>query len=355
MTQHDRAWHEARLEGFGGTDAAPLLGLSRWRTARDVVEEKIRRVVPDLDQPERLRFRLGKELEPILLRHCQELAIERGIVGAPYPARRASKAVRMKGYPFIFAHPDGYIGKDSALVELKTDAFGYEAWGEDDEQDPLKAAPPFYYVQVQHELAASGRRRALLFVLIGLHDRRLYEIPRDDDFIADLVEVESEAWKAVQEGRKRLDADPDASLDDLLPALDGSAASTAWLKKRYPRADDEVILPATAEQEQLIAELRNAVQATKSAELHEEALKNRLKEVIGEHAGISSSQGAITWRKNADSEVVAWDLVAKAYRMMLKDYVDDDDELDAVRTIHSATKEGARVLRTPRSWAKAEE
>lgn len=370
-TQHDRAWHEARLEGFGGTDAPVLLGLSRWQTARDVVEKKIRRIIPDLEQPERLRFRIGKELEPILIRHAGELALERGLIGpAATNLRRSSRQYSMPGFGFVQAHPDGFFG--DAMIELKTDAWGFEPWG-DEEGDPTRVVPPMYYAQVQHELAATGRGRGLLFVLIGLGDRKLYLIPRDDDFIGDLVEVERPLWDAVLEGRRRLDLDPDAEIDDLLPDLDGSASATAWLKKRYPHAGDEVILPATAEQEQVIAQLRDAIAQAKKGETFVEQLKNRLKEIIGAHAGISSSAGTITWRQNVASSSIAWELVARAYRKIIEDELQKVlsgdyavsqlvlpgtfepvtfEALDALESLHMTKSEGARVFRTPRGWTK---
>lgn len=368
QTGHSREWYEARLEGFGGTDAPVLLGLSRWRTARDVVEEKIRRVIPDA--PERLRLRLGRELEPILIRHAAELARERGLVEPMARLWRPAedRVFTSKADPFVFAHPDGFHG--DAMLELKTDAFGYEPWG-DEEGEPSRVVPPMYYAQVQHGLAATGRGRAFLFVLIGLNDRKLYEIPRDDDFIADLIEAESEQWIRVEWGRRRLANDPDAELDDLLPDLDGSAAASAWLKRRYPSDEDEIILPASAEQEQLIAQLRDAVRQTAVDELFEDQLKNRLKDVIGEHAGISSRLGTITWRKSKDGEVVAWEIVADVFRRLLE-AVDGPElrmrlaaygvstsgpignVLDAIVSLHSGTRAGARVFRTPRAWAKAD-
>ena len=237
---HDRAWFERRLEGFGSSEAAAAVGISRWRSTRALVEDKGRRIIPDPDAPQRLRLRLGQELEPILREHAWEKAVER--FGDQPRSRATSHLYRMPGYPFITANVDGFIG--DALLEIKTDEFGYEAWGDED-GDYLRVIPPFYLVQVQHALAATGRLRGLLFVQIGLHEQKLYEIPRDEDYIADLVETEATLWAVVLAVRERLASDPEADLDDLLPPLTGPALSED-LKRRFRENTSETILPATA-------------------------------------------------------------------------------------------------------------
>lgn len=375
-----REWYERRLTGFGASDAPALVGLSRWRTARGVVEEKARRIIPDPEEQEKLRFRLGKELEPVLAKHVVEMAQERGLVSVTRgddrkwrrpTYRRSGRLYRSKTQPYMTTNVDGFLG--DALVEIKTDVHGYEAWGDEDGDAPvLLRVPPMYYAQVQHALEATGRPRALLFVLIGLGERRLYEIPRDDDFIADLVEVEEPLWQAVLEARKRLDADPSAEIDDLLPPIDGSRASTEWLKKRYP-ADDGLIVPATPEQEQVIEQLRMLVEQVARVDQMAETTKNRLKEIIGENAGISSSHGTITWRRSADATVVDYAALAKAYRALILKTVETageevfdvalgdagffsaspEEALDVIASLHSGTKEGSRRFVVPRAWAKA--
>jgi putative phage-type endonuclease len=365
---HSREWYERRLTGFGASDAPALVGLSRWRTARGVVEEKARRIIPDLDEPERLRFRLGKELEPVIARHVEELARERLGYSAEWRLRRSSRFYRSKAHPYMTTNVDGFF--HDYLVEMKTDVHGYEAWGDEEAEDVAANVPPMYYAQVQHALEATGRPRALLFVLIGLSDRKMYEIPRDDGFVADLVEIEAPLWQAVIEARARLDADPDALIDDLLPPVDGSQASTEWLKKRYP-ADDGLILPATAEQEQEIETLRTLLRQAAAVDEMVDAQKNRLRLIIGDAAGLSSSLGTITNKRSGDSQVVDWQKVTQAYRTLIERAQEAepgvfdvalhdfgfateplDVALDSLVDLHSATREGSRRFVVPRAWSK---
>lgn len=349
---HDRAWFERRLDGFGASEAAATVGISRWRSTRALVEEKGRRIIPDPDAPQRLRLRLGQELEPILREHAWEKASERF---GPQPRPRSmSHLYRMPGYPFITANVDGFIG--DALLELKTDEWGYEPWG-DEGGDPMHVVPPYYLVQVQHALAATRRLRALLFVQIGLHDQKLYVIPRDEDYIADLVETEAGQWATVLLIRARLAADPEADIEDLLPPLTGPALSED-LKRRFRENTSESILPATAEQEAKVAAWRDSRRARIETEHAEEAAKDALKAIIGLNSGLSSTLGTITWRKSADSTVVRWDLIAAAYRRMVEGVRSGDlragdiapGDLDLIQSIHTETVPGSRPFVAPKAW-----
>jgi predicted phage-related endonuclease len=343
-----REWYERRLTGWGSSEAPQLLGISRWKPARVAVEEKARRIIPDPDAPERLRLRLGRELEPVLALHLLELGQERGLLTAGR-YRRSSRLYRLRAAPFVIANVDGFA--DDALAELKTDAFGYEPWGPED-GDPARSVPAMYYAQVQHALAATGRRRALLLALIGLNDRKLYEIPRHETFILGLLEVEEAAWAAVTAARARLAQDPDADIEDLLPAFDASPASAALLRKRYP-VDDGLILPATAEQEQRIGELRAAKIAELEAHRRYLEAETRVVDAIGPAAGLSSSLGTVTFRRPADADHVEWEKAADAYRAMLEKLGADPDALARIVQEYTSTREGSRRIWLPRAWSKS--
>lgn len=356
---HDRAWYERRLDGFGASEAGPLLGVSPWKTARQVVLDKARRIIPDPDAPERLRLRLGRDMEPILLEHLYEALVERH-GSAPRP-RTSSVLHRMPGNPFVAANVDGFIGP--ALVELKTDEHGAGDWGPED-GDPARVMRPTYYVQVLHGLAATRRELAYVFVQVGFSQQLLYEVPRDDDRIAALVEVEAGMWDRVLAIRERLANDPDAPVEDLLPPLEGEQL-TAHLRQTFPRSS-ELIRSATPDQERLVRELREAVRATAEAERREAAAKAAVQAIILDAAGLTSPDGTITWRTGKDREDVAWDLVAASYQTLLREVRDrisetdnpellsrlTDERLDAVRSLYTTTKPGSRTFLVPRAWSK---
>jgi predicted phage-related endonuclease len=345
LTPLDREWHERRLDGFGGSEVGALLGISPYATARTVVERKARRIIQDPTAPERLRLRMGRELEPILLEHLWEtLDARHGSFPRP---RRSGLLWRMPGHDFVTSDVDGFIG--DALAECKTDEYGALPWGDPD-GEPARVVPAPYYAQVQQGMAATTRKRAFVIVLIGLHEERVYEVPRRDEYIADLVEVEAVMWAQVLAIRERLANDPDAPIEDLLPALEGTEL-TDHLKATFPRSD-EVIRSATAEQEEAIRALRAARVALAAAESVDEHWTAAVQDAIKDAAGITSPEGTITWRTSKDGEKVAWDLVSASYRTMLREAGTPEDRLDAVRTLYTTSRPGSRTFLVPRAWTK---
>lgn len=361
-TPHDRAWHERRLDGFGGSEAGALLGVSPWRTARQVVEDKGRRIIADPDAPERLRFRLGRDMEPILLRHLYEHLLEQAAAGTTVPKPRANaRRYRMPGAPWITAEPDGFVGPD--VVELKTDEYDF-GWGPED-AEPAKSMRPTYYAQVQHELAATGRAQALLFVQVGFHEQRLYRVPRSEQYVADLVDWEGGMWQRVVSIRDRLANDPLATIEDLLPANEGTAL-TDQLAKAHPKSTG-VIRSATADQERLLADLRSAKRNLAVATSRWDLIKAQVQDVIKEADGITGPLGTVTWRTSKDGEpTVAHDLVAAAYRSLivtardklgyqLEDWAvtEDGDPLDTIVGLYTQPgKPGSRTFLVPQAWTK---
>jgi len=359
LTTHDRAWYERRLDGFGASEAGPLLGVSPWKTPRQVVLDKARRIIPDPDAPERLRLRLGRDMEPILLEHLYETLVERH-GSAPRP-RTSSVLWRDPAHPFVTANVDGFIG--DAMVELKTDEHGAGDWGPED-GDPARAMRPTYYLQVLHGLAATRKPRALVFVQVGFSTQLLYEVPRDDDRIDALVEVEAGMWARVEACRERLANDPDASLEDLLPPLEGDQL-TEHLKRTFPRST-ELVRSATAEQEVFVRELRDAKRAAVDAERRLSLAEAKVQDIIRDAAGLTSAEGQITWRQSKDRVDVAHELIAAAYLSLLRECRDrlsetdnpellrrlSDEQLDAIRTLYTSTKPGSRVFNVPRAWTK---
>lgn len=365
-----RTWFEQRLEGFGGSEAAPLLGISPWQNARQVVETKARRIIPDLTAPEALRLRMGRDMEPILLEHLWETLSERSEVAVPRPRRPSPERMwRMQGFPYVTAHVDGFLA--DAVVELKTDEYSSLPWGAED-GDPARVVPAPYYVQVQHELAATGRPRALLFVQIGFHAQLLYEVPRLDSYVDALVEFEGQAWARVVAIRERLANDADAVIEDLLPPLEGTQL-TEHLRKANPRSS-ELIRSATADQERDMRDLRATRRALATAEAADEVATAKVQGAIGPAAGITGPEGTITWRTSKDRVTVAWDLVAAALGRAVRDLVrcipdaswseileqmpnllplvepDIEQGLATIESLYTTTKPGSRPFLVPDAW-----
>ncbi len=175
-------WLEARKQGLGGTDAAAILELSKYRTPLDVFLDKTNRSEP-IEDNEAMFW--GRTLETV--------------VANVYAQRTGDKVRRMgmrtsKEHPFMLANIDRQIigdPKGPGVLECKTSsAYRADEWGEAGTTE----VPADYYAQVCHYLAVTGYSFARLAVLIGGNDFRVYDIPRDEDLIKRLIEVERQFW-----------------------------------------------------------------------------------------------------------------------------------------------------------------
>lgn len=371
---HDRRWYERRLTGIGGSEAGAAVGISRWQSRRGLIETKGRRLIPDPEAPERLRLRLGREMEPILREHAWEKLQERyGDVPRPRVSRRLYRSPR---HPFVIANIDGLLG--DAILEAKTDAFGFEPWGPED-ADWAVAIPPAYAAQVQHNIEAADRDRAFLIVMIGLgQEERLYEVPRDQAYIDNLVAVEGPVWDRVMLVRERIARlGPEADLDDLLGPVDGSDQTERYLRRRFPVGDGE-IRTATATDELLMAEFRDGRIAAKRLELQLAVLQQRIEDLIGTSEGLSGGPavGTITWSRSKDSTSTEHGKVEARYRQLLEEVIAGSRRsrlaslgpawealvaqagpalgqgLEAIRLQFTKPAKGARRLEVPRSWTQ---
>lgn len=208
------AWLRYRRSGIGSSDASTVLGLNRWSSPYVVWAEK-RGLLPP--EPQNEAMELGHLLEPVIVGRWSEKS---GI-----PIRKAGLMAN-RDRPWQLASVDR-LAACGGIVEAKTLSYRVaEEW--DDGQTPDHAE-----VQVQHQMAVTGRDHAHV---VGLQDGRTWLerlIRRDDDLIPDMVKIETEFWAMV--------------LDGVEPPIDGSAMTTDALNARWPAlAETEIVLPADA-------------------------------------------------------------------------------------------------------------
>lgn len=175
-------WHNIRNTGIGGSDAAAVLGLSKWKTPYQVWLEKRGESVP-IEETQAMLW--GHLLEPVIRQQYAE---------------RTGRTVRVLGgvirdskYPFMLANPDG-ITDCHRLFEAKT-ARTANDWGEPGTDE----VPHNYLIQVQHYLAITKLQVADIAVLIGGSDFRMYEVPADKELQQMIIEGEAEFWRMVEE------------------------------------------------------------------------------------------------------------------------------------------------------------
>lgn len=190
------AWLQERKFGIGGSDAAAILGWSRWKSNVDLWEEKTGEREPE-DISNKIYVEYGHNAEP----HIRELfALDHPeyevIYESPY------KIIRNDEHPWLFATLDGELIEKKTgrrgILEIKTTEIRRAGqWNEWDEK-----IPDVYFAQICHQLLATGYDFVVLKARIkhknGITEWE-YTINREEvlEDLEALLEKETEFWSLV--------------------------------------------------------------------------------------------------------------------------------------------------------------
>lgn len=212
MTEAD--WLQHRTTGLGGSDAGGVLGLSKYSSPLAVWMDKTGRSIPD-DLSDNEFVQMGNLLEPFIRRELVAPYIKEKM-GFEVEVIDPTHMYRSKKIPFIIINTDGFLrvqtGKwrhthnnldpvnphvsiDKLVgLEIKTgNSYVLPQWGGVDGDE----LPDSYYAQVQHYMAGTGLDEFWVFGLIG-NQRLLRIVPRNELFIADMIEKEAAFWELVK-------------------------------------------------------------------------------------------------------------------------------------------------------------
>src|SRR5262245_9023211 len=256
-----------RYSGLGGSDAAPALGLSPYRSALDLFLEKRERRAPS--PVELSAFRWGHLLEPVIR---QEYANVTGRI-----VRMPQGTLRHPKHAFIVAHLDG-VTDDQRVFEAKT-ARSADGWGKSGTEE----VPHHYLIQVQHYLAITGFDVADIAVLIGGSDFRIFEVPADQELQAMIIDGEREFWDMVQRGEP---PQPDWDRGDVYELM----------RRLYPGTDGRTVR-ATEDDYHHRKVYQNALEMAKGYTLLADQTKAHLLHVMGTAARMTFDDGMQLQRK----------------------------------------------------------
>lgn len=269
-------WLEVRKNGIGGSDAAAAVGLNPYmsplelwliKTGRDA---NLPRPDPqDTSEP----VYWGTLLEPI--------------VAASYTKQTGNKVRRVNAVlqhptiPFMLANVDREVVgcRDVQLLECKTAGeFGARLWRD--------GVPEYVQLQVQHQLAVTGRQAADVAVLICGQRLEVHHVVRDDSLIARLIELEAAFWRFVE--------------TDTSPPADGSDSADRALRCLYPGAGGTVDFTDDRRLSSAFADLV-AVRADIEARQQVEAqLKQTIAQAMGEADRAEFETGSVSYKRSKD-------------------------------------------------------
>lgn len=190
-----QAWLRARMNGIGGSEASAVLGLNPYKTNVQLWEEKTGRVIPE-DIGYKPYVKYGKDAEKPL----------RDLFKLDFPKYKVTysefEMMHHPQYPFIFATLDGKLVDletgERGVLEIKTtevlSSMAREKWND--------KIPDNYYIQVLHQLLATGWGFAILkaqlkydFGKDGIKLITKHYMIRREEVLDDLGYLESELVK----------------------------------------------------------------------------------------------------------------------------------------------------------------
>ena len=336
-------WLRERKKHIGASDAAIVLGHSKWMTRRELALSKLNEEIENSD-PNGYLHR-GHVLESLVKGLYEE---ETGW------AINDSPMYICKDYPFMSATPDGWVlpadeNQTGILVECKTsNRYRKDDWFDDEGEQKV---PTSYWIQVQHQMAVTGALEAEIAVLFAeeeslniftrildnggvLEDMialckntesiefRRNRVLRDEAFIEIMIREEQEFWDLI---------------------------STGQIPDDYTTIQDTGVEDqATAEQEKLVAEIHRAYLNSKRWTNKLDELKNQLAQEFGDLSAIISPIGKITYKKPQKPKA------STSYKQVAEDLAIACNSQHLLQQIieRNTTFSSTRSMRLPRAWSK---
>jgi len=266
-------WHEIRRKsGVTASESPAVMGLSKWETAHGIYLLKRGLIKPAESTPQ---MEWGTDVEPIIRKRFEK---ETGLVGTKPDFMFQSKVC-----PWICANPDWVsIKGDECGAEFKMSDSAKD-WGESQSQD----CPVHYYMQVQHQLIATGLPIIYLYVRLPYSDFRMYPITPDAEIQERIIEETRKFW-----------------FDHVLAGIEPVATDPESVRKQFPSIKDEAV-ELGDEALKLVKCHAKYKEAIEELEVKRKGCEARIFQLTGENkrATIPGWAGSVTRSLSPDKEV----------------------------------------------------
>jgi len=273
-------WLAVRKQGIGSSDAAAAVCLNPYKSQLELWLEKTGRDgnLPKADpHDEESPMYWGNLLEPIVAAH--------------YTKRTGNRVRRINA---VLQHPDpdkvwmlANIDREVTgsgevqILECKTAGInGARLWKD--------GVPEYVQLQVQHQLAVTGKAAADVAVLLGGQHLEIHRIERDESLIARLVQLERQFWDYV--------------VTDTPPPADGSESAELALRCLYPEDQGQTVdFTQDRTLSAVFADLVSVRQSLADYEKLEAQFKQTIQQAMGDASKALFETGTVTWKKAKDS------------------------------------------------------
>ena len=273
-------WLEVRKQGIGSSDAAAAVGLNPYQSQLELWMIKTGRssgALRDEGTAGHAPMHWGTQLEPLVAKQYQT-----------HTGHRVRRVNAVLQHPdpdksWMLANIDReVVGTDEVqILECKTAGeFGARLWRD--------GVPEYVQIQVQHQLAVTGKQAANVAVLINGQDLQIHRIERNETLITKLIELEAKFWHYVQ--------------TDTPPPADGSDSAARALQTLYPNDDNtEIDYSEDSRMSALFGDLQSVRAELDKYKKLEDQLKQQIQEAMGEASKAQFETGSVTWRRSKDS------------------------------------------------------
>lgn len=262
-------WRKLRKGSIGGSDAATILGFNNFSSLYTLYADKLNLISDKLDNEV---MRIGRDLEEYVALRFTEATGKK--------VKRDNHMYIHDDYDFISANIDRRIVGENAGLECKTTNLFNKSDFENGE------IPLYYYCQCMHYMAVMGFEKMYLAVLILGKAFYWFEIKRDENEIASLINSEIEFWNNYV-------------LTKTPPPVDDSQSTTNTLKELYSEGGQAENIYLGTELE-ILAKTQTEIKELKK---REEKYKNIIIEKLGNNDNGFSEKFIVTYKKQQRSDI----------------------------------------------------
>lgn len=259
---HDE-WLALRKKYIGGSDAATVVGMNTFSSPYALWAEKTGRI-PGFSG--NLSTEVGAYLEDFVAKKFEQETGKK--------VRRVNQSFLNDQYPWSIGNIDREIVGEDAGLEIKTTS--------ELNLKKFKGGeyPENYYCQCVHYLAVTGKQRWYLAVLIGNREFQWFNIERDEEEIAALMQAEQEFWEYVKSNTP--------------PPADGAKATTETIVTLYPESDDSDVDLYCYESD--LMQYLELTARIKELEKQRDEHSNRVKSFMAEAGKGGTDSYSVSWK-----------------------------------------------------------
>ncbi|MBR8316091.1 YqaJ viral recombinase family protein [Burkholderia dolosa] len=273
-------WLAVRRTGIGGSDAAAAVGLNPYMSALELWLDKTGRAegLPRPDPADTTSPTYwGTLLEPIVAAvYTQQTGNK---------VRKVNAVLRHPSIAWMLANIDREVvgAPDVQILECKTAGeHGTRLWRD--------GVPEYIQLQVQHQLAVTGKTAAHVAVLLCGQALEVHRIERDDALIGWLIELEQRFWRYVE--------------SDTPPPADGSESADRALRHLYPGNGETIDFSNDRVLSSVFADLVAVRAEIETRQQLEAQFKQTLQQAMGDATRAVFETGSVSFKRSKDSSTV---------------------------------------------------